>query len=144
MRSAVVLAAALAACACTQNAAKDPPQETQPTAPAGAPTAAGSSGGIHFAYAPDAPNWKVTPIKLSDNHWRLELRMRRWHTGGAGEAELLFRQEAQELAAKQGYLHYVVLNFTEGIESTAPIAQRWARGEIVLQDALPPMPLYKP
>ena len=64
--------------------------------------------------------------------------MRRWHTGGDGEAEVVFRDQARELAEKQGYRHYVVLSLVQGIESTAPIAQRWARGEI--EAAMPPMP----
>jgi hypothetical protein len=97
-----------------------------------------------FAYDPRAPNWQVRSIKLSDNRWRLELRMRRWHTGGDGEAEVVFRERAREIAEKQGYRYFVVLSLVQGIESTVPIAQRWARGEIELQDAMPPMPLEGP
>ena len=78
------------------------------------------------------PTGSIATIKLADNRWRLELRMRRWHTGGDGEAEVLFRDQARELADKQGYRHYVVLSWVQGIESTVPIAQRWARGEIEL------------
>lgn len=144
MRPVIVLVMTLATCACTQNVTKDPSQETQATSATGAPPATSSSGGAPFAYDSRSPNWQVTSIKLSDNRWRLELRMRRWHTGGAGEAEVLFHDQARELAAQQGYRHYVVMSFVQGIESTAPIAQRWARGEIELQESVPPMPLEKP
>jgi hypothetical protein len=70
--------------------------------------------------------------------------MRRWHTGGDGEAEELFRSRARGLADQQGYRHYVVLSWVQGIDSTLPIAQRWARGEIELTEAVPPMPLEGP
>lgn len=172
MRFAIVLVAAFAACGCSQNAVQTSPQETEAeagtatapeltpvplntaTAPPDSTASRGASGNAApassagepamFAYDPRAPNWRVASIKLSDNRWRLELRMRRWHTGGDGEAEALFRDQARDLAQKQGYRHYVVLSWVQGIESTAPIAQRWARGEIELQEAMPPMPLDKP
>jgi hypothetical protein len=155
MRSAIVLVAVLATCACAQTATKDPSVETQATPAAAAPPAngpsaaaaappTGSSAAGTAAEDPSSPNWQVTSIKLSDNRWRLELRMRRWHTGGDGEAEVLLHDQARKLAEEQGYRHYVVLSFVQGIESTVPIAQRWARGEIELQEALPPMPLEKP
>ncbi len=153
MRFAIVLLAAAAACGCSQNVTKNPTEQTeaaQPTAPGRgaappADNAAPASGEpAQFAYSPDAPNWSIAATKLADNRWRLELRMRRWHTGGDGEAEVLFREEARELADKQGYRHYVVLSWVQGIDSTAPIAQRWARGEVELTEALPPMPLDKP
>jgi hypothetical protein len=155
MRSAIVLVAVLATCACAQNVTKDPSEEKQATPAAAAPPAtsssaadaspqAGSGAAPQVAHDPRSPNWQVTAIKLSDNHWRLELRMRPWHTGGDGEAEVLLHNQARELAEQQGYRHYVVLSFVQGIESSAPIAQRWARGEIELQEALPPMPREKP
>lgn len=144
MRATLVLIAALAACGCSQSAPKNPPDATQSATANGPAPAADQSEPAMFAYDPRAPNWQVRSIKLSDNRWRLELRMRRWHTGGDGEAEVVFRDQARELAQKQGYRHYVVLSLVQGIESTAPIAQRWARGEIELQEAMPPMPLDKP
>ena len=143
MRIILVLIAGLAACGCTQNAPKSPPDATQ-SPPAKGAGAADQSEPVMFASDPRAPNWQITSIKLADNRWRPERRMRRWHPGGDGEAEGLFRDQARELAQKQGYRHSLVLSWVEGIESTAPIAQRWARGEIELQQAMPPMPLDKP
>jgi len=144
MRTVLVLIAALAAWGCAQTAPKSPPDPTQSPPANGAESAADQSEPAMFAYDPRAPNWQVRSIKLADNRWRVELRMRRWHTGGDGEAEVLFRDQARELAQKQGYRHYVILSWVQGIESTAPVAQRWARGEIELQEAMPPMPLDKP
>ena len=144
MRTAMVLIAAWAACGCTQPAPKSPPDATQSSPANGAAPAADQSEPAMFAYDPRAPNWQVRSTKLADNRWRLELRMRRWHTGGDGEAEVVFRERAREIAAEQGYRHFVVLSLVQGIESTAPIAQRWARGEIELTEAMPPMPLDKP
>jgi hypothetical protein len=144
MRFAIVLVAALAACGCSQNAAKPASGPPQAAPPADAQAADRSSEPAPSSDDPPAPNWQVKSIKLSDNRWRVELRMRRWHTGGDGEAEVLFRAQARELAEQQGYRHYVVLSWVQGIESSVPIAQRWARGEIELQEALPPMPVDRP
>lgn len=144
MRFAIVLVTALAACGCSQNAAKPASEQPQAAPSTNAQPADGSSEPAPSSDDPPAANWQVKSIKLADNRWRVELRMRRWHTGGDGEAEVLFRDQARELAEQQGYRHYVVLSWVQGIASSVPIAQRWARGEIELQEALPPMPVDRP
>ena len=144
MRLTLVLIAAVAACGCAQYPAQ-PPTEAPPPAPAAdVPEPQASDEPAQPSLDSRAPNWRIESIKLADNRWRVELRMRSWHTGGDGEAEVLFRDQARELAQEQGYRHYVVLSWVQGIESSFPFPRRWARGDVELQDAVPPMPLDKP
>jgi hypothetical protein len=144
MRSAIILITALAACGCAQNATQ-PAAEAPQAAPApDAPPPEAANEPAEAAIDSRAPNWRIESIKLADNRWRVELRMRSWHTGGDGEAEVLFRDQARELAQEQGYRHYVVLSWVQGIESSFPFPRRWARGDVELQDAVPPMPLDQP
>lgn len=144
MRPSLVLSAALAVCGCAQYAAQPATDAQQPASAANTPPPRASGESAEPSLDSRAPNWRVASIKLADNRWRVDLRMRSWHTGGDGEAEVLFHDQARELAQEQGYRHYVVLNWVQGIESSFPFPQRWARGVVELQDAVPPMPLDKP
>ena len=97
-----------------------------------------------YVVDPLAPNWEVKEIKLADNQWRLDMRMKRWTTGGDGEAIDLLHRQAERLAQLQGYSNYRILAWNEGIQSDMPIAQRWARGVVLLEGYVPPMPEEKP
>ena len=97
-----------------------------------------------YVVDPLAPNWEVKEAKLADNRWRLDMRMKRWTTGGDGEAVELLHRQAERLAQLQGYSTYRVLSWNEGIQSDMPIAQRWARGVVLLEGYMPPMPEEKP
>jgi hypothetical protein len=105
---------------------------------------AGTAAAAGYGQDPLAPNWEVKEVKLADNQWRLDMRMKRWTTGGDGEAIGLLHRQAQRLAQLQGYSNYRILAWNEGIESAMPIARRWARGVVLLEGSLPPMPKDKP
>ena len=77
---------------------------------------------------PLAPNWEITQYDLGDRRYAFALRKKRFVTGGDGEAAQVFRRRVAELARQQGYADYEVLEFTAGIESTVPIAQRVSHG----------------
>ena len=109
----------------------------------GHPTTTTSATGTEAA-DPLAPNWEVKTVKLADNRWRFDMRMRRWTTGGDGEAIELLHRQAERLAQLHRYSTYRLLTWNEGIQSDMPIAQRWARGVVLLEGYIPPMPEEKP
>jgi hypothetical protein len=77
---------------------------------------------------PLAPNWHIEQYDLGGLRYAFALKKKRFTTGGDGEAAQVFRRRVAELAREQGYSGYEVLEFTTGIESDVPIAQRVAQG----------------
>lgn len=82
---------------------------------------------------PQQGNWEIEELPLSGQRVHLRLRMKRFHTGGAGEAELAFKQRARDLVSYGGYSGYRILEYSEGIESLVGGARRVAGGVIELQ-----------
>ena len=80
-------------------------------------------------------NWELVESRLADDRYMLSLRMRRFHSGGDGEARALFHRRARELAQLGGFAGYEVVSYAEGIDSSLPFAQRV--GEGVVQLTLP-------
>ncbi|MBM3393110.1 MAG: hypothetical protein FJY37_00400 [Betaproteobacteria bacterium] len=58
--------------------------------------------------------------------------MKRFHTGGEGEASPLFDRHAEGLMEDRGFPHYRLVSYSEGIDSETLVARRWARGVIEL------------
>ncbi len=88
---------------------------------------------IDWAVDPQAPNWQLAQAPLGEDRVRISLRKKRFTTGGDGEAGQLFARRAQNLVREGGYATYSVLEYTEGVESSVPIAQRVAQGVIELK-----------
>jgi hypothetical protein len=88
---------------------------------------------IGWAMDPLAPNWQLAQSPLGADRVRISLRKKRFTTGGDGEAAQLFARRAEKLTREGGYAQYAVLEYTEGIESGVPIAQRVAQGVIELK-----------
>lgn len=83
---------------------------------------------------PLAPNWSTSALRLdSSQRFEITMRMKRFTTGGEGEAPGVFRRTADRIAREGGYGGYDILDYAEGIESTVPVAQRVARGVIQLR-----------
>lgn len=87
---------------------------------------------------PLAPNWEVAQKQLTDTRFRIDLRMKRFHSGADGEAEPLFTRHAEEIAEQLGAGEYRLLSYTEGIDSNVTVPQRWAKGVIELVPARRP------
>lgn len=87
---------------------------------------------IHFIYDPLAPNWEIKEEQLADDTFHLDLRMKRYHTGGGGEAMQVLKRRAMLLKRERGFGDYQLLEFTEGIDSKTLGAQRVAEGTIKL------------
>jgi len=81
---------------------------------------------------PLAPNWEIEEAAFPDQHYAMALHMKRYYSGGAGEARVVFHRRAKELVRLGGYAGYEVLDYTESIESSVLGAQRVAAGTIQL------------
>lgn len=79
---------------------------------------------------PMAPNWQIAEAPLPDGTWALQMRMKRFHTGGDGEARLVFHRRAGQLAREGGHAGYEILAYSEGLDSTLPAAQRYGEGVV--------------
>ena len=93
-----------------------------------------SGAAVYLAYLvidPLAPNWEIKETKLGEEEYRLSLRMKRFHTGGDGEARVVFNRRAEALAREGGYASYDILAYNEGIDSGL-IAQRVSEGTVRL------------
>ena len=87
---------------------------------------------IRIVYDPLAPNWEIQEEKLTEDSYRLDLRMKRYHTGGGGEPMQVLKRHAVKLKREQGYGDYQLIEYTEGIDSKTLGAQRVAEGTIKL------------
>jgi len=83
-------------------------------------------------FDPQQANWEVEAVPLAGQRVELRLRMKRFHTGGAGEAGQAFNQRARALAFYGGYSGYRTLEYSEGIESLVGGARRVVSGVIEL------------
>lgn len=89
-------------------------------------------GAIHFYYDPLAPNWEIEETRLNDDTYRFSLKMKRYHTGGAGESIQILKRRASQIQYDQGFGGYQILEYTEGIDSQTIGARRMAEGVIRL------------
>ncbi len=81
---------------------------------------------------PVARNWEVEETRLAEDVYRLDLRMKRFHTGGAGEARQVVHAHAEQLGRARGGGEYVLLEYTEGVGSPSLGAQRLVMAKIRL------------
>lgn len=87
---------------------------------------------IYVVYDPLAPNWEIEESRLNEDTYRFSLKMKRYHTGGAGESIQIFKRRASQLQYEQGFANYQILEYTEGIDSQTLGARRMAEGTIKL------------
>ena len=84
--------------------------------------------GLFLVIDPLAPNWQVEQRDLGNGRYAIAMTKKRFATGGDGESPQLFRRRAEQIARDNGFSSYEVIEFSEGIESSVPIAQRVSRG----------------
>lgn len=89
----------------------------------------------YYVVDPLAPNWEVAQTQLEDSRIRIDMRLKRFHSGGEGEAQLIFKRHAEELALTRGHGEYKLLAYSEGIDSEITGPRRWTRGVIDLTPA---------
>jgi len=96
------------------------------------PTASSLIPGNFILSDPLAPNWEIEETRLNDDTYRLSMKMKRYHTGGAGESIQVLKRRASQLQYEQGYSSYQILEYREGIDSQTIGARRMAEGVIRL------------
>lgn len=89
-------------------------------------------GAIHLYYDPLAPNWEIEESRINEDTYRFSLKMKRYHTGGAGESIQILKRRASQLQMAQGYGGYLLMEYTESIDSQTLGARRMAEGTIKL------------
>lgn len=88
------------------------------------------AGVIHLVYDPLAPNWSIQETRLNEESFAYALTMKRYHTGGAGEAMQVLRRRAEAVQRVGGFAGYQILEYSEGIESKTLGAQRVAMAKV--------------
>ncbi|MGZ8154034.1 MAG: hypothetical protein ACXW2I_01240 [Burkholderiales bacterium] len=92
------------------------------------------AGALIFWFVdPLAPNWRVEVETLGERRFRVAMRMKRFTTGGEGEVAPVLRRTAEKLRRDKGYRDFEIVELTEGIESTVPIARRVAHAVVELR-----------
>ena len=92
-----------------------------------------AAGVIYFIVDPLAPNWKVEVEPVGKHRYRMALTMKRFITGGEGEAAVVVKRAAEKLRKEGGYSEFALVEFSEGIESNVLIAQRLAHAVVELR-----------
>ena len=90
------------------------------------------AGAIYMVYDPLAPNWEIEESKLGDDTYRFALKMKRYHTGCAGESIQILKRRAGTLQYEQGFGAYQIVEYSEGIDSETLGARRVASGIVKL------------
>ena len=90
------------------------------------------AGIAYLVYDPLAPNWEIEESRLNEDTYRLSLKMKRYHTGGAGESIQIFKRRASQLQHEQGFGSYQIIEYSEGIDSQTLGARRVADGVVRL------------
>jgi hypothetical protein len=85
---------------------------------------------LYVIVDPLAPNWHIEESKLADGRYAIALKKKRFTTGGDGEAAQVFYRRAAQIVREEGGVRYRVIEFSEGVESSVPIAQRVAQGVV--------------
>ena len=98
---------------------------------------AGVAYAAYVVLDPLAPNWHIDEAKMAEDQYVLQLRMKRFHTGGDGESRVVFHRRAAQLARERGYAGYQILAYSEGLESTLPASQRVSEGVVQLTGRKP-------
>lgn len=83
---------------------------------------------LYFIYDPLAPNWELEEARLDEDTYFVAMKAKRFRTGGDGEALALFKRRAKQLQYVGKYADVQILEFSEGVESQTPVAQRVAQG----------------
>lgn len=87
---------------------------------------------LYLVTDPLGPNWRIEESRLAADRFRIALRRKHFASGGEGEAMQVFNRRAEQLARDHGHAGYTVLEYSEGIDSALPIAQRVSAGVIRL------------
>lgn len=89
-------------------------------------------GVAYLILDPLAPNWSIEEARLDPQLVHFDLKMKRYYSGGAGEARQVFTRRAKALVRAGDFATYQVLEYNESLDSSVLGAQRRAEGVIRL------------
>jgi hypothetical protein len=98
------------------------------------------AGTAYLVLDPFAPNWRIEEAPLGDEYIHFDLRMKRYYSGGAGEARAVFDHRAKELMRLNGFDGYQVVEYSESLDSSVIGSQRTAEGVVRLIRKSQPVP----
>ena len=90
------------------------------------------AGTAYLILDPFAPNWDIEEAPLPKNQFHFALKMKRFYSGGGGEARSILHRRAKELVQYGGFEGYELLEYSESLESSVLGSQRVAQGVIRL------------
>ncbi|TRZ66752.1 MAG: hypothetical protein D4S02_06305 [Rhodocyclaceae bacterium] len=90
------------------------------------------AGTAYLILDPYAPNWDIEEAPLPRNQFHFSLKMKRFYSGGGGEARSILHRRAKELVQYGGFEGYELLEYSESLESSVLGSQRAAQGVIRL------------
>lgn len=88
---------------------------------------------LYWYVDPLAPNWQVGETALAPDRYRIALKQKPFVSGGEGEADMVFKRRAEQLARDHGRAGYVILDYHSGVESALPLSYRVANGTVLLR-----------
>jgi hypothetical protein len=100
-------------------------------------------GAVYLFYDPLAPNWEITETRIDDRIFHLSLEMKRFNTGGDGDALMIVKRRARQLQQLAGMGSYKIQSLDQRIDSQTIGARRYAEAVVVLlpEFVSPPLPL---
>lgn len=90
------------------------------------------AGVAYLVIDPFSPNWEIQEARMPENYIHFQLSMKRFYSGGAGEARVVFHRRAKELMRAGGFGGYEVIEYNEGMESSMLGGKRNVEGVIRL------------
>jgi hypothetical protein len=102
--------------------------------------AAGVATIAYLVYDPLAPNWAIEERIVKDDTYHFSLKAKSFRVGGDGEALRIIHRRALHLQRERGASDYLVLNYSEAIDSSTPLTSRLSEGVVRLVGLPPPPP----
>jgi hypothetical protein len=93
------------------------------------------AAGVVVVVDPLAPTWHIEQGEVGAGRYVFALTKKRFSTGGDGEAMPVLRRRIDQIAREKGYTRFDIVEYTEGIESHMPVAQRVSRGVVQFSGA---------
>jgi hypothetical protein len=90
------------------------------------------AGAAYLVLDPLSPNWRLEEAPMGDDHVHFSLQMKRYYTGGAGEARAILNRRAGDLMRLNGFDSYEVVHYSEGLDSSVLGSRRTAEGVVRL------------
>lgn len=89
-------------------------------------------GVAYLILDPLSPNWEIEEARLDPHLVHFDLKMKRYYSGGGGEARLVFERRAKALVRTGDFASYQILEYSESIDSSVLGSKRRAEGVIRL------------